>query len=284
MSRNIFHVSDLHFSAREKVYLDDELLSGIEKVIKQVDDPQALMLITGDITFKGNTTGYTKATKFFKYLIDKKIIEQKNFLLCPGNHDICKETKFTYFDSFSYSLRKDNVFTYSNQNFSTYSQNNLFFLGINSAFKLDHTYGIVDVEEIDECLKQSTLANFDTKIAFVHHHLLNQFEADTSALRNSYNLLVLLDKYKFDYIFHGHQHSNQYLPIGNSQIFSCGVRSFNFRTPGYSNGFNHYIISNDSIDFYEYSYSRDVKNNGRIGNFQNTNNLINKKKSNKNYK
>jgi predicted MPP superfamily phosphohydrolase len=70
MPTNIFHVSDLHFSAKEQVYLDSELLSGIEKIIKQVNDPNALMLITGDITFQGNKTGYNKAKKFFENLLN----------------------------------------------------------------------------------------------------------------------------------------------------------------------------------------------------------------------
>ena len=271
MPTNIFHLSDLHFSAREKIYLDSELLSGIEKNIKEVDDPNALMLITGDLTFQGSKKGYDEAKRFFYRLINKNIIHQKNFLLCPGNHDICKDTQFDNFDNFSYFLRKDKDFAYSRKNCSVLFKNNLFFLGINSAYKLNHKYGIVDIEEIKESLRESTVLDADTKIAFVHHHLLNQFEEDISALRNSYSLLVLLDEYKFDYIFHGHQHSNQNLPIGNSQIFSCGVRSFNFNTQGYINGFNHYKISDCSIDVYEYSYSRDTHIKGTIGNFKKTN-------------
>jgi len=61
------------------------------------------------------------------------------------------------------------------------------------------------------------------KIIFFHHHLLNILDDDNSAIKNAYNFFNLIDKYKFNFIFHGHQHARQLFNINNIKINSISA-------------------------------------------------------------
>lgn len=263
---NIVHLSDLHFGSDQLVYSDSELRMGIVSVAQEIGDPELLLLITGDITFRGRKDGYVGAQRFFPELIEQTQIRTQNVLLCPGNHDIVDGT-FELFDAFSYGIRRDRRFVYSEQSCSVYEVGATLFLGINSVFRHDHTCGVADLDSIDKALRALAKRADQTRVAFLHHHLINQFDADISALRNAYPLLMLLDEHGFDYIFHGHQHANQSLPIGRSAITLFGVRTLNFATKGFFNGLNAYRISNNGLVVRNYVYSRDVSRKGAIGGF-----------------
>lgn len=270
---NIVHISDLHFGSEHLVHSIPELQNGISRLIKSIKDKNVFLLVSGDITYQGSRTGFEKARVFLDKIIKDNNIKRSNILLCPGNHDKVQEEKddFECFQSFSYSLKRDKVFTYIYPNTSCnfLTTEDAFFLGINSSFKLDYRFGLADINSIHRVLKEtSQLFLGKVKIAFLHHHLINQFEHDLSVLRNAYDLLVLLDEYKFKYIFHGHQHTNQFLPIGETKMYIFGVRTFNFETRGYSNGLNHYMILENSITVDNYIYLKDIEFEGVKGGFQ----------------
>jgi 3',5'-cyclic AMP phosphodiesterase CpdA len=260
----IIHISDLHFGSNELVYTHSELNSGLHSFLSVVKDEKPYVLITGDITFQGRPHGYNEAEQFMRRYLEDNLLTREKLLLCPGNHDIVKTSSdpFANFDAFSYALRLDNVFTYSDNNCVIYEDQNVVFLGINTAYRADHRYGAADVKKLQELLRTKTWPADKLKIAFLHHHLINQFEGDISVLRNAYGVLTVLDKYEFEYIVHGHQHSNQAMPIGESRMRIFGVRTFNFDTPGYPNGFNCYKITEDSIVVENYTFSRDVVREG----------------------
>ncbi|MEH2402834.1 metallophosphoesterase family protein [Nostoc sp.] len=268
---NIVHISDMHFGSQNFVYSTSELQNGINRVIDDIKDENLFLLLSGDITYQGTVKGFEEAKPFFDQIIRTNNLRRENILLCPGNHDKVRIEKidFEYFQGFSYFIRRDKIFTYIDKNCDYLETDSLFLLGINSSFKLDHRFGIADISSIDKILqKTASSSDLKIKIAFLHHHLINQFEGDLSVLRNAYDLLVLLDEHKFKYIFHGHQHSNQFLPIGKSGMCIFGVRTFNFDTKGYPNGFNHYEISLNSIIVNNYIYLKDSETRGIKGRFQ----------------
>lgn len=266
---NILHLSDLHFGSNQIAHLESDLLSGLLSLVSHIDDEELFVVLSGDITFQGISRGYDQATRFFDIVLSRTKVKPKNILLCPGNHDLNNNHSWPLknFDSFSYSLRKDDVFTYSNKNIAIYTKDNFLIVGLNSLYKLDHRYGMVDVNKLSDILRFTESIEGMVKIAFLHHHLINQFETDISVLRNAYDLLYLLDTYKFSLVFHGHQHCNQFMPIGQSKIILCGVRTLNFITKGYITGANHYNITNNSITINNYTYLKDINVHGSIGGF-----------------
>ncbi|KKI86323.1 metallophosphoesterase family protein [Shouchella clausii] len=271
MTVNILHISDVHFASGDLVLTEKELKQGIVNLLESIKDDNIYLLISGDITFQGKVQGYREATKFFKEIVEqsKGKIHPKNILLCPGNHDIVRESNFEQFDIFSYSLRGDNTFIYNNNlPYVVKNEEGVLFLGINSVYHLDHTYGLVNIEQLGKALKGMKIDQGIRKIAFTHHHLMNQFQMDTSSIRNASQLITLLDHYGFETIFHGHQHTSSSLILGKSQMYTIGVSTPGFKMQGFTNGVNYYKLSQEGLQVNRYIYSRDNELEGLLGNFK----------------
>jgi 3',5'-cyclic AMP phosphodiesterase CpdA len=263
---NIIHISDLHFGNEPNdTYKTSDLKRAFLEFIKKLDIDNLILVISGDITLKGKKQGFNNARGFFDDIIKQSNLDRKNIIVCPGNHDICKNESenptFESFKEFSYFLRKDNVFDFTRENFVLFEIKDICFLVVNSAYHLNHQFGLVH-DDICDFIKQNKaqIENSMYKIAVVHHHLLNQFESDISTIRNSYPFLYALDEAGFNLILHGHQHTYQSMPIGNSKMLIKAARSFNFPEKGYQNGVNHYVLENGSLkqdDIYE--FTQDIK-------------------------
>lgn len=85
---NILHITDFHFSIENTKQLN--IVQSIIKSIKESTIVIDLVLFTGDLVYNG-----TKEENFriahialFKALIEELSIENSNILMCPGNHDI----------------------------------------------------------------------------------------------------------------------------------------------------------------------------------------------------
>jgi len=257
---NIIHLSDVHFGNTESTFVNESIKKPLILLLNEIDSPTVLV-ISGDVTFKGSKEGFSEAKEFFDEIIQSSNLEQKHIIACPGNHDLNAEESpsFSLFNSFIYSLRKDNIFDFRDKSFSSTIINDVFFLVINSAYHLDHKYGLINEEvfsyienkkvEIDRC---------SFKVAITHHHFLNQFQDDTSVIRNAYPLLYALDAAKFNLILHGHQHTIQNMPIGHNKMQIESSRSLNFHEKGYNNGLNHYQINGSSIEKISYTFSQDT--------------------------
>lgn len=268
---NILHISDIHFPSENMCITESELRKGIINLLESIEEDNVYLLISGDITTKGIPQGYKEATAFFKEIIkqSKGKIKPRNVLLCPGNHDIVSGSNFELFDSFSYALRGDSTFLYNARpSYTTYELEDTLFLGINSVYHLDRNYGLVNINELAEGLKRMEIDSFTRKVAFTHHHLINQFHHDTSSIRNASRLITLLDYYGFETIFHGHQHTNTNLMLGKSQMFTFGVSTPGLQSYGYTNGINYYKLSQEGLDSTRYIYSRDNESSGLFGSFK----------------
>lgn len=257
---NIIHISDIHFGNPNGVYLKSALHRAIEDFIDEMGR-DLFLIISGDITYKGSKEGFEEAQAFFKEVITKNKLDKSRILACPGNHDIQRDDspRFSLFSDFIYALRRDHKCNFINNNFISYMYDDVFFLLINSSYHLDYGYGLVDEEifnfiekekkEIDKC---------KYKIAITHHHLINQFRDDTSAIRNSYPILYALDVAGFNLILHGHQHAVQNMPIGKSHMAIAAARSFNFQEKGYPNGISHYSLKDGELEKNIYEFVNDA--------------------------
>ncbi len=270
----VLHISDPHFSTEKYAVKSHNTLDGLIELIKSIKKNKNLyLLITGDITFKGKHVGFDEAIIFFKKLIQKTNLDRKRILICPGNHDISNNEKnkdFKDFNIFSYALRRDNIFK-----FTTDKTNNLYFkdencfLSINSSYDLNYKCGKIDINNLADLLKnqKNKIANSKIRIIFCHHHLINLEDKDDSAIKNAYQFFELVKKYKFHFLFHGHQHAKQILKINN--IYINSVSSL-LETRSVSNLVALYKIKRkNKIKRKEYTYFKDETNNiGKRGRYR----------------
>jgi len=257
---NIIHLSDVHFGNNGPTFVNESIKKPLVKLLNEIESP-VVLVISGDVTFKGSEAGFTEAKDFFDEILQSSNLDREHIIACPGNHDLnAEESKpFTLFNNFIYSLRRDNTFDFSEKSFSSTVINGVFFLVINSAYHLEHEYGLID-EEVFSYIKdkKEEIDGCSFKVAITHHHFLNQFQGDTSVIRNGYPLLYALDKARFNLILHGHQHTIQNMPIGHNNMQIESPRSLNFHEKGYNNGLNHYSINGNGIKKVSYIFSKDA--------------------------
>jgi 3',5'-cyclic AMP phosphodiesterase CpdA len=249
---NIIHLSDLHFGQDTFPYDIQNLKECLAGFIKQFNNP--IVLITGDITFKGRPQGYECATDFFNYFIKEKLVNRADILCCPGNHDIGAGIKpFTEYDRFAYSLRKDALNSFSENNFRIHKIKDVTIFLLNSAYHQDYEYGLIDENVFSELYEEK-----DTfKVVAVHHHFIGQLKSDGSTIRNAYPSLFHFDKAEIGLVVHGHQHCKQQLPIGDKGFNIQAVRALGFATDTYQNGINHIHIENNKAKVTPYYFSMD---------------------------
>jgi len=264
----LIHISDIHFSSGslslQPVDIKQPLIDLINEKIQ--NDDTAYLILSGDITFGANMSGYFQGSIFFNDIITQTNIQKENIITCPGNHDI-SNSAFKNFDIFTYQLRNDTKLKFNDASNVLLCYDNLCFLTINSSYHCNCNYGLVNVIHL-KTLLSSQSADFehvDNKVAVVHHHFLNFLENDTSIVRNSYQILDLLKYYGFTVIFHGHQHTKQEYNINGIKI--KGISS---PTEGRSssNLIGYYEINADNnLITEEYLYSKDTIQVGMMGRY-----------------
>jgi 3',5'-cyclic AMP phosphodiesterase CpdA len=249
---DIIHLSDLHFGQGKFPYDLDKLKDCLSSFLAEFEKPK--ILITGDITFQAKPEGYEQAINFFKHFIETKRVDKKDILSCPGNHDITEGiTPFSNYDKFAYSLRKDELNSFSKANYQIINVDDIQVVLLNSAYHTDHKYGLID----NSFFNETSLASDKFTLIAVHHHFVGQFQNDVSVIRNSYPALYYFDTVGVNLVVHGHQHCNQILPIGNNGFNIFGVRSMGFLTGTYQNGINHICIKDNKSVVTPYHFSPD---------------------------
>lgn len=257
----IVHVSDLHFGNDARPfslkYLAD-LVSDL--ILSRVNVNNVILAISGDVSFRGACSVYEDASIFVNMIIDKTSIHRNMVIGCPGNHDIIigDDLPFSSFSSFMYSLRRDSKYDYTKSNYVFHSLDDVLIVSINTSYHYDHKYGLVDQKLFEYIQRDASEINkYKYKVCMMHHHLINVYENDISTTRNSFQLLSFLDNLGFDLILHGHQHSKQYLTVGESKLLICSGRSLNFQEKGYLNGINVYSLFDNNFTVSEYIISYD---------------------------
>lgn len=92
---NILHLSDIHFGRNHYSLPDpfdrkDEILSKLIDTIAGLPANMKpdLILVTGDIAWRGKTSEFNEAFDWFQQLIEALDIESDQIVFCPGNHDL----------------------------------------------------------------------------------------------------------------------------------------------------------------------------------------------------
>lgn len=264
----IIHLSDLHFNSDAYAVWPHAIVEPLSRLVnsEKDQDNNIFLIISGDITTKGDESGFSKALTFLKEVINDRI-DKKNIILCPGNHDISATNDFSCFNSFSYSLRGDDVFTFDIlKTAAIHFVDTNCFLSLNSSQHMDKKYGLVDIGAIQKILleNKAKINDSDNKIAIVHHHFLGAYNDDISTIRNAYQMLNLLEEFGFNYIFHGHQHMRQAYSFNNIKI--KGMSSM-MATGALSNCVGIYTTGEGIDCFNDYFYLKDKIRGGVFGEF-----------------
>lgn len=266
----ILQISDIHFSPKRKPTLN------YNRFVKLLDDilcktiPKSepiLVAVCGDITFKGQKSGYDLAERFFLSLKDKLSFNTLCFP-CPGNHDIIKnEEQFESFNRFSWNITKNGDLAFTSEK-SVVSVDYKYYhiVVLNSAYHRDHTYGLVNLDDFN--LELSKYPG-KPKIVILHHHPIPVEKSDYSTLRNAYEFLTIASENNALVIFHGHRHMAHSLTIGPGNTALIGVGSpFFLDSLNINNQLNILHIDNNKIKkALSFRYIADLKKDGRVGSF-----------------
>lgn len=267
----LIQIADIHNSNKhtlEKIdKISDEMVTSINHYIKP--DDLVVFTICGDILNQGQEVGF-KDTLYFLDLI-KKYINSNNieFVICPGNHDIVNNNgikSFKDIDKFIFDVSLDSKVKFDRQSINIKTINNIDFIIINSSFHLDHTYGKIDLKELNEILRQSKC---NEKIIILHHHLIPIREGETSTIVNSYEFFKTLENKNILAILHGHQHMKMDMVVGNNLTRIIGVGSILEKIEtNFNNQFNLIQIEEGEIrKIIEFKYNMDEMGNGTLGKF-----------------
>lgn len=163
----ILHLSDLHFTKDTKPEMRLKLL--LQDLRNRADDFPAIdaveyLVISGDMTDKGNDAGFDMAREFVAALVDKLKLSTQRCIFVPGNHDVQDredayeeredengtkirvrhqknfEKRFERFSQvFFHPLRQENYpLEYGKQGIAyTFADTGIQFLSLNSAWQID---------------------------------------------------------------------------------------------------------------------------------------------------
>jgi calcineurin-like phosphoesterase family protein len=238
----ILHLSDLHFGSDygfplktggvpHREALDDQIIRGLrdsrcEKI--------GLVVVSGDITTRGEHEGFLEAQRFMGRLLDRLGLTTHHLVVAPGNHDILLEDPHVtrtyhvdqlYRDFINLLYRADSLELNRLQWFELPDERDLFVLTLNSVRpRRPETmqYGYVGrdlygplVEEMAG-IRASLVAQGKRQplaVAVLHHHVLPpplvedpEESRPVSLTLDAGQLIEDLQRAGFHFILHGHQH------------------------------------------------------------------------------
>jgi predicted phosphodiesterase len=183
-SFNFAVISDMHISQEKKQNSED-----LNRVVADINNQQgiAFVLVTGDITDKGDLQSLSEAKK----TLNKLAVP---FYVVAGNHD-------TKNGDFGINFKK--TFGYD---YFRHSLNGFYFLGLTSGQSLPQSEGHFAAQDILK-LKRA-LKNIGGKkpIFFITHHPLKTGDVD-----NWYEITDVLRQYNTQAVIAGHYHKNMLL-------------------------------------------------------------------------
>lgn len=267
----LIQIADIHNSNRqtfEKIKkIANEMVTCINDNVRS--DDLVVFTICGDILNKGQEIGFGD-TLYFINIIKKNITSKHiEFVICPGNHDIVNSNgikSFKKLDEFIFNLSLDTNVIFEKNSINIKTINNIDFIIINSSFHLDHTYGKIDLEKLNDILNKSKC---NEKIVILHHHMIPVKEGETSTIVNSYEFLRTLEGQNILAILHGHQHMKMEMVVGSGLTKIIGVGSIltDIET-NYNNQFNLIEIEKNNLkSIIEFKYNMDEMGNGTLGRF-----------------
>ena len=174
----------------------------VDRLVKKADKEEVdLVILTGDISWVENS---------LENMVGPFTQGGREVLLIPGNHEHFTTTKFL---ADLYGGAKDIHGGYFRKGD----------LGIFGAGNADSGPFSVSEKELDSLLKNSheKIKDSKKKIMVTHMHPLGGGSED-SGFPGSENIRNAIDKFKPDFVFHGHVHERGgvYKKIGNTKVFN----------------------------------------------------------------
>lgn len=239
----ILHITDVHFgedfafplrhrtSPTLRQTLDEQILEGLDQA---GIDNIGIVVISGDITTKGDPNGFAEARHFLTRLTDGLKLPVQNVVIVPGNHDIwldstkvdrsfSNEQHFRDFIQLVYnsdSLQLNRLYEFR----SSKSDNDILVLALNSVrprSEATKEYGYVGRDLYGPLLKElvrlrERRANGQSSayaVAVLHHHVLPpplveepEEKRPVSLTLDAGELMTDLSMAGVDMVLHGHQH------------------------------------------------------------------------------
>lgn len=263
MHTTLVHISDLHFGDPKAVLNRSEVDHVLRGLLREAGSG-ALVMLSGDISFKGAQQGYEEASEALLQALQAEGVVPSRVVICPGNHDVvmAASSPFSAFDAWSASLRNDRKCTFSLETCRRVTFPEAEFLVINSAHHANIDFGLVDMPRMESLLAEMGPKPVpgQPRIALLHHHLIPFARDDHSTTRNAYEVLNALVRYDFSLVLHGHQHALMEIGMGDASLKICGVGSFRYLTPGFVNGASIYRFDeNNRVSTQHYAISKDAK-------------------------
>lgn len=267
----IIHISDLHLCepvpTMPFVRSFEFLAESVSEVAKcrLSECNNSFLAISGDIGWKGNENIYPRALNFIQLLKDKLSINDKFIILCPGNHDLCQEEpKFKSYNNIVYKLTGslDQILN-NDRTVFLLRKSKLEFIGFNSTFHLDYTYGLID----EESLKKVALTK-GKGVAILHHNLIGVNNKKKSTVRNAYLFFIWAFENEMRCILHGHQHMKQCLYFGSRPTYMIGCGSLTSPGGKIPSQFNIIQINDTTLKCYRYLFLPDEQSKGSLGSWK----------------
>lgn len=189
--REILHISDIHFGPKHQPSRSSAVLALIEE---RAPD---LVVISGDLTQRAKPRQFREAREFVDRIGPPT-------LAVPGNHDVPMyrfwERLFAQYGAY----RKH----FSPELEPLFEDEELFVLGINSAFNFTHKHGRVTrrrLLEVESALMAAPAEK--TRIVVIHHELVPARDYGTRrALRNARRALAVFERAGVAFVLSGHLH------------------------------------------------------------------------------
>ena len=240
----LVHLSDLHFTAPGPSLDPSIALELVAETLSNgcfADD--LVLLISGDLTFRGNEAGFDEALYHLQSrLLDK--VEFDRILVCPGNHDITASRDFNTFNRFAFALTNDPHQRWNaNSTACVVTVNDVTFVLGNSSHHGDHSFGSVELAGLRRALE---LADGDV-IVVLHHSPISSLYGG-AGLENAHELLSLVCERRSVALLHGDTHSDAVLIAGERPTVIAGVGSLGFSPdPNMNNQFAYHEVAEGRV-------------------------------------
>jgi 3',5'-cyclic AMP phosphodiesterase CpdA len=264
--RYAIHLSDLHFGLghgyRNQLASEAGSRTGRETLLEailrdlralRINETQiAIVLVTGDLTWRGDAHEFSNAQSFFESLGDELGLHASQIVIVPGNHDIeWRDDKGDIDENANHNFHQFSKNMYVSTPDDTFLRIHRFdiagrivsVIGLNSCrIEKKDTAGLgyVGRDQLDKALRflfdlyppNGQCPKDELRIALVHHHLMpvnfvediDWSEKRVSIMLDAEGVLRSLLFAKVRMVMHGHQH----------QPFASDVRRI---VPGYVDPF-----------------------------------------------
>lgn len=243
-----FHGYPLNTTSATQKTLAETIQSAYFSTNKNI----ASLLISGDLTWRGNKEEFDLAGGFIDHLTSINSLDKSWLSICPGNHDLSfyegadkentdiieknyQDSRAAYCDFYAkYFDIKPNESMSSGRRFLLNNSIPVEIILLNSVTlqQTKHTFqghGYIGQEQLETIEQEMGLAKGKprnvTRICVMHHHLMPvslsqeaHHDANYSTVLDAERLSRWLTKHKFDFLLHGHMHQNFNCTIERTEL------------------------------------------------------------------